>query len=105
MPTMLVTGGVGFIRVNFSGYTIRNHPEYELVVLDALTYAGNRASLAPVAEAVTFHQGDICDSALVDRLVADVDVVVHFVAESHVDNSLQDPWPIVRSNVIGTYPC
>ncbi len=103
MPRMLVTGGAGFIGANSTGYTIRNHPEYDVVVLDALTYAGNRASLAPVAEAVTFHQGDICDSALVDRLVADVDVVVHFAAESHLDNSLQDPWPIVRSNVIGTY--
>ena len=100
---MLVTGGAGFIGANFVAHTLENHPRYEVEVLDALTYAGNRSSLAPVAGAVAFHHGDICDAELVDRLVAGSDVVVHFAAESHVDNSLHDPAPFVRSNVLGTF--
>ncbi|HWG98578.1 MAG TPA: dTDP-glucose 4,6-dehydratase [Pilimelia sp.] len=100
---MLVTGGAGFIGANFVHYTARNHPEYDVVVLDALTYAGNRSSLAPVSEAIRFVHGDICDERLVDRLVADSDVVVHFAAESHVDNSLSDPRPFVRTNLVGTF--
>ncbi|KKK05115.1 dTDP-glucose 4,6-dehydratase [Micromonospora sp. HK10] len=100
---MLVTGGAGFIGANFVHYTVRHHPEYRIRVLDALTYAGNRASLAPVDDRVAFVAGDICDAALVDGLVADADVVVHFAAESHVDNSLRDPEPFVRTNLIGTF--
>ncbi len=100
---MLVTGGAGFIGANFVHQTVRDHPGYEVCVLDALTYAGNRDSLAPVAEAVRFVHGDVCDAALVDRLVAETDVVVHFAAESHVDNSLHDPEPFVRTNILGTY--
>ena len=100
---MLVTGGAGFIGANFVHYTVRNHPDYEVTVLDALTYAGNRDSLASVAEQVRFVQGDICDAALVDSLVAESDVVVHFAAESHVDNSLHDPEPFIHTNIIGTY--
>src|SRR3954447_11398589 len=103
MTRMLVTGGAGFIGANFVHHTMANHPAYEVTVLDALTYAGNRQSLAPVAEQVRFVQGDICDAALVDRLVAETDVIVHFAAESHVDNSLHDPEPFIRTNVIGTY--
>lgn len=103
MPRMLVTGGAGFIGANFVAHTLQNHPTFEVEVLDALTYAGNRASLAPVAGVVAFHHGDVCDAALVDRLVAACDVVVHFAAESHVDNSLHDPEPFVRSNVLGTF--
>jgi dTDP-glucose 4,6-dehydratase len=100
---MLVTGGAGFIGANFVHHTAKNHPAYEVCVLDALTYAGNRDSLAPVADQVRFVHGDICDAALVDRLVAECDVVVHFAAESHVDNSLHDPEPFIRTNIIGTY--
>ncbi|MFD0969117.1 dTDP-glucose 4,6-dehydratase [Plantactinospora endophytica] len=100
---MLVTGGAGFIGANFVEYTVRNHPQYDVEVLDALTYAGNRANLAPVVEVVPFHHGDVCDRELVDRLVSRADVVVHFAAESHVDNSLDDPEPFVRSNLIGTF--
>lgn len=100
---LLVTGGAGFIGANFVHHTIANHPEYEVWVLDALTYAGNRSSLAPVNDAVRFVHGDICDADLVDRLVADCDVVVHFAAESHVDNSLRDPAPFVRTNIVGTF--
>ena len=66
---LLVTGAAGFIGANFVHYTLRNHPEYEVVVLDALTYAGNRESLKPVEDQIEFVHGDICDAALVDRLV------------------------------------
>ena len=103
MTRMLVTGGAGFIGANFVHHTVRNYPDDEVCVLDALTYAGNRDSLATVADAVRFVHGDICDTELVDRLVAETDVVVHFAAESHVDNSLHDPEPFIRSNIIGTY--
>ena len=103
MTRMLVTGGAGFIGSNFVHYTVRNHPEYEVRVLDALTYAGNQTALDPLAGQVEFVAGDICDAPLVDRLIADSDVVVHFAAESHVDNSLHDPEPFIRSNIIGTY--
>ena len=98
---LLVTGAAGFIGANFVHYTQRNHPEYEMVVLDALTYAGNRESLRGAD--VEFVHGDICDAPLVDRLVAGCDMVVHFAAESHVDNSLHDPGPFVQTNLIGTY--
>lgn len=103
MARMLVTGGAGFIGVNFVHYTLAHHPEYEVRVLDALTYAGDQRALGPVADRVAFHQGDICDADLVDALVAETDVVVHFAAESHVDNSLRDPSPFVRTNVLGTF--
>ena len=100
---LLVTGGAGCIGANFVQQTVRERPDVEVTVLDALTYAGDRASLAPVADAVTFVQGDVADAALVDGLVAGSDVVVHFAAESHNDNSLDDPWPFVQTNVVGTY--
>jgi dTDP-glucose 4,6-dehydratase len=100
---MLVTGGAGFIGANFVHYTVRNHPQYEVTVLDALTYAGNEASLAPVKDAVRFVNGNILDASLVSRLVADSDVVVHFAAESHVDNSLAGPATFIQTNVVGTY--
>ncbi|WP_129338195.1 dTDP-glucose 4,6-dehydratase [Cellulomonas endophytica] len=100
---MLVTGGAGFIGANFVHQTVREHPDVEVTVLDALTYAGDERSLAPVADAVTFVRGDIAEADVVDGLVAATDVVVHFAAESHNDNSLHDPWPFVRTNVLGTY--
>ncbi|MCR6491779.1 dTDP-glucose 4,6-dehydratase [Cellulomonas sp. P24] len=100
---LLVTGGAGFIGSNFVQLTVRERPDVQVTVLDALTYAGDRASLAPVADAITFVEGDVTDAPLVDRLVGAADVVVHFAAESHNDNSLHDPWPFVRTNVIGTY--
>ena len=100
---MLVTGGAGFIGANFVHYTVRNHPGYEVTILDALTYAGNQASLDPVAGSVRFVQGNILDAPLVNRLVADSDVVVHFAAESHVDNSLSGPAAFIHTNIVGTY--
>ncbi len=100
---LLVTGGAGFIGSNFVHYSLENRPEYEITVIDKLTYAGNQANLAAVADKITFIQGDICDHELMDRLVAETDLVVHFAAESHNDNSLRDPWPFVETNIIGTY--
>ncbi len=100
---MLVTGGAGFIGSNFVHQVVREHPEVEVTVLDALTYAGDEKSLAPVWDRITFAKGSITDHDVVDDLVKSTDVVVHFAAESHNDNSLHDPWPFVHTNVIGTY--
>src|SRR5690349_3647647 len=100
---MLVTGGAGFIGANFVHYTVKNRPEYTVTVIDKLTYAGNEANLADVKDKVNFVQGDICDRDLMDKLVAEADIVVHFAAESHNDNSLREPWPFVETNIIGTY--
>ncbi len=100
---LLVTGGAAFIGSNFVHQTVRERPDVQVTVLDALTYAGDEASLAAVVDRVAFVRGDIADAELVDRLVGDADVVVHFAAESHNDNSLTDPWPFVQTNVVGTY--
>jgi len=100
---LLVTGGAGFIGANFVHRTVADRPDVDVTVLDKLTYAGNRASLDPVAGKITFVHGDIADPELVDRLVANADLVVHFAAESHNDNSLADPTPFVHTNLVGTF--
>ncbi|MFY2858339.1 dTDP-glucose 4,6-dehydratase [Mycobacterium sp. THU-M104] len=100
---LLVTGGAGFIGANFVHSTVREHPEDSVTVLDALTYAGRRESLAGVEDSIRFVEGDVNDAELVSRLVAESDAVVHFAAETHVDNSLEDPTTSLRSNVVGTY--
>ncbi len=100
---VLVTGGAGFIGSNFVLRTRETRPDWDLTVLDALTYAGSRASLAGVEDEIAFVQGSVADEALVEQLVADTDVVVHFAAESHNDNSLDDPWPFMETNIVGTY--
>jgi dTDP-glucose 4,6-dehydratase len=103
MRNILVTGGAGFIGANFVRYVLSETAD-TVTVLDKLTYAGRRASLDGLPESrLRFVQGDVADSALVDRLVADHDVVVHFAAESHNDNSLVDPSPFVQTNVVGTF--
>lgn len=99
---VLVTGGAGFIGSNFVHLTTRTRPDVDIVVLDSLTYAGSRSSLDG-APRTRFVEGDITNGDLVDELVSESDVVVHFAAESHNDNSLRDPWPFVATNVIGTY--
>ncbi|HEX6258980.1 MAG TPA: dTDP-glucose 4,6-dehydratase [Candidatus Saccharimonadales bacterium] len=99
---MLITGGAGFIGANFVHYTVKNHPEYQVTVIDKLTYAGDKANLKKVEDSITFVQGDICDRELMDKLVGDTDIVVHFAAESHNDNSLRDPWPFITTNLVGT---
>jgi dTDP-glucose 4,6-dehydratase len=100
---VLVTGGAGFIGTNFVQRTRVNRPDWKITVVDALTYAGSLDNLAPVADQIEFVHGNIADEGLVDRLVADSDAIVHFAAESHNDNSLDDPWPFMESNIIGTY--
>lgn len=100
---LLVTGGAGFIGANFVRRTLEERPGTSVTVLDALTYAGSRESLAGLADRIRLVEGDLTDEKLVDRLVAGSDAVVHFAAETHVDNSLADPGPFLRSNVIGTY--
>ncbi|CAA0117649.1 dTDP-glucose 4,6-dehydratase [Mycolicibacterium vanbaalenii] len=100
---LLVTGGAGFIGANFVHGAVRAHPEVTVTVLDAMTYAGSRESLAPVERDIRLVQGDVTDTGLVGKLVAESDAVVHFAAETHVDNALVDPEPFVRSNVIGTF--
>ncbi|MDP9408250.1 MAG: dTDP-glucose 4,6-dehydratase [Actinomycetota bacterium] len=100
---LLVTGGAGFIGANFVHQTVREHPADEVVVLDALTYAGSAQSLDEVRDAVQVVRGDVTDAALVDRLVAECDAVIHFAAETHNDNSLVDPAPFVHTNVVGTF--
>jgi len=102
MKKLLVTGGAGFIGANFVHYTLANHPEYEVTVVDKLTYAGNPDNLKSVLEKIEFVTGDICDRELMDKLIGKTDIVVHFAAESHNDNSLRDPWPFVHSNLVGT---
>lgn len=102
MKKLLITGGAGFIGANFVHYTLNNHPEYQVTVIDKLTYAGNPDSLKSVLDKIEFITGDICDRDLMDTLIADTDIVVHFAAESHNDNSLRDPWPFIHTNLIGT---
>lgn len=103
MSTILVTGGAGFIGSNFVHYLIDN-TTYDVIVLDKLTYAGNTASLAGLpSDRFRFVQGDIVDAQIVDDLVASSDLVVHYAAESHNDNSLTDPRPFLDTNIIGTY--
>lgn len=102
MTKMLITGGAGFIGGNFVHYTAKNHPEYELTIIDALTYAGDIKTLESVKDRITFVQGDICDKGLMNKLVSEVDIIVHFAAESHNDNSLHNPWPFIQANLIGT---
>ena len=103
MSKLLVTGGAGFIGSNFVHYVIE-HTDHDVVVLDKLTYAGDRATLAGLPEdRVRLVVGDIADEALVDGLVGDADAVVHYAAESHNDNSLTDPSPFVHTNLIGTF--
>ena len=99
MTSLLVTGGAGFIGANFVRMALEHG--YDVQVLDKLTYAGNPANLDGLD--VPLHVGDVADAELVDKLVADVDAVIHFAAESHNDNSLRDPTPFVRTNVIGTF--
>jgi dTDP-glucose 4,6-dehydratase len=100
---LLVTGGAGFIGSNFVHHVLET-TDHSVVVLDALTYAGNRASLAGLPDdRFRLVVGDITDAATVDRLTGETDAVVHYAAESHNDNSLHDPRPFLDTNIIGTY--
>lgn len=103
MSKMLVTGAAGFIGANFVHLTVNEYSHYQVTVLDSLTYAGNKHNLDSVKDKIKFVEGDITDAELVDKLVAENEIIVHFAAESHNDNSLKNPWPFVHTNLIGTY--
>ena len=104
-PTnIIVTGGCGFIGSNFVHYVVNNHPDVRVAVLDKLTYAGNPENIAGLsADRVELVVGDICDAELLDKLVPGHDAIVHYAAESHNDNSIDDPAPFLRTNVEGTF--
>ncbi|MBO9499954.1 MAG: dTDP-glucose 4,6-dehydratase [Novosphingobium sp.] len=104
MAEILVTGGAGFIGANFVHYWRAQHSDDTILVLDALTYAGNPASIAGL-DGVELVEGDICDTPLVTKLLADrgISTIVHFAAESHVDRSISGPDAFVTTNVIGTH--
>ena len=100
---LLVTGGAGFIGANFVHSAVREHAVDSVTVLDALTYAGSRESLAPVQNDIRLVEGDITEAELVTKLVAEADAVAHFAAETHVDNALAAPEPFLHTNIIGTF--
>jgi dTDP-glucose 4,6-dehydratase len=100
---ILVTGGAGFIGSNFVHYLV-DHTDARITVLDKLTYAASKESLAGLPDdRVSLVVGDVADAAVVEPLVAEVDTVVHYAAESHNDNSLTDPSPFIRTNLMGTF--
>ncbi len=102
---LLVTGGAGFIGANFVRYWLKKYPQDTVVNLDALTYSGNLENLQDVRDSLNyvFVKGDICDPKAVSEVMQDVQVVVHFAAETHVDRSIMDPAPFIKTNVEGTY--
>jgi dTDP-glucose 4,6-dehydratase len=107
MKKLLVTGGAGFIGANFVHYWLQHYPQDKIVVIDALTYAGNFANLEPVKnnENFAFVHGNICDQNLVESLLIEhnIDTLVHFAAESHVDRSITGPDAFIETNIMGTY--
>ncbi|MGK7895017.1 MAG: dTDP-glucose 4,6-dehydratase, partial [Xenococcus sp. (in: cyanobacteria)] len=104
---IIVTGGAGFIGSNFVRHWCQNYPEDRVIVLDALTYAGNRANIADLEATANlrFIQGNICDRALVDEILTseDINTIAHFAAESHVDRSILEPGAFIQTNVVGTF--
>ncbi|MFA0426718.1 dTDP-glucose 4,6-dehydratase [Vibrio sp. 10N.222.51.C5] len=104
---ILVTGGAGFIGANYVLYWLETNPQDNVVVLDALTYAGNKANLDSAVQNLnfTFVHGDICDTILIEKLLTEhkLDTIVHFAAESHVDRSITGPDAFIETNILGTY--
>jgi dTDP-glucose 4,6-dehydratase len=105
MKSILVTGGAGFIGSNFVRYVLNAYPSYRVIVLDALTYAGNRENLGEVENnpRFEFHHGDIRDKATVDKLMSRVGAVVNFAAETHVDRSIHEAGEFITTDVLGTF--
>lgn len=105
MENILVTGAAGFIGSNFVEYITEKHPDYNIIVLDKLTYAGNMENLKKVKDKISFEKGDICDFELVKNIFDKYNIngVIHFAAESHVDNSIKMPFVFTQTNVIGTH--
>ena len=102
---VLVTGAAGFIGANFAEYFVNKHPDYKVVVVDKLTYAGNMENLKNVKDKIEFEQADICDYEKIKEIFKKYDIngVIHFAAESHVDNSIKNPFIFTQTNVIGTH--
>lgn len=102
---ILVTGGAGFIGSNFIHHWIQHYPQDQIINLDALTYAGNLDNLSDIEAAnnYQFVKGDICDAQLVDKIMAGINLVVHFAAESHVDRSILEPDKFLQTNILGTH--
>jgi dTDP-glucose 4,6-dehydratase len=102
---IMVTGAAGFIGANFAEYFVNKHPDYNIVVVDKLTYAGNMDNLKNVIDKIKFEQADICDFEKMKEIFDKYDVngVIHFAAESHVDNSIKNPFVFTQTNVIGTH--
>ncbi|MFN3966323.1 MAG: dTDP-glucose 4,6-dehydratase, partial [Endomicrobiia bacterium] len=102
---ILVTGGCGFIGSNFIRYILKKYHEYKIINLDKLTYAGNPDNLKDIEKNKNykFVKGDICDSKIVDKLVKEVDCIINFAAESHVDRSILEPGSFLKTDVFGTY--
>jgi dTDP-glucose 4,6-dehydratase len=102
---ILVTGGAGFIGSNFIRLILKKYPDYKITNFDKLTYCGNLESLKDIEENKNYEfvKGDICDEKAVEKVMKEVDIVVHFAAESHVDNSIKDSYVFTRTNVIGTH--
>ncbi len=105
MKNVMVTGAAGFIGANFAEYFTEKHPDYKVIVYDKLTYAGNMNNLNKVKDKITFVKGDICDFNMVmDTLKKyDINGIIHFAAESHVDNSIKNPFVFTHTNVLGTH--
>jgi dTDP-glucose 4,6-dehydratase len=102
---LLVTGGAGFIGSNFVRYILKTYPKYHIINLDKLTYAGNLSSLEDVAKnpRYKFVKGDICDARLINKLAPQVDAIINFAAETHVDRSILDPASFIKTDVFGTF--
>jgi len=103
MQKVLVTGGAGFIGSNFVHLALKEKPDWKITVIDKIGYAGNLANFDGIEDKIKFVKGDICDEDTLFPLIEGCDIVVHFAAESHNDNSLHSPWPFVESNIIGTF--
>ena len=105
MKNVLVTGAAGFIGANFAEYFVNKHPDYKVVVVDKLTYAGNMDNLKKVQDKIEFEQADICDFEKMKEIFKKYNIngVIHFAAESHVDNSIKNPFVFTQTNVMGTH--
>jgi len=102
---VIVTGGAGFIGSNFIRFILKKHPDWEVINFDKLTYCGNLDNLKDVENnpKYSFVKGDICDETAVEKVIKNIEMVFHFAAESHVDNSIKDPYIFTKTNVLGTH--
>ena len=102
---LLVTGGAGFIGSNFIRHILKKYPDFKIVNLDKLTYAGNLDNLKDIENNPNYQfiKGDICDKEIVEKLAKDIDIIINFAAETHVDRSIEDAGVFIKSDILGTY--